>query len=638
MSPVGIAPQPAELPVARRDLLTALFGRTIVDADIFAQAELPHGATPLDGKVYFVLYAPHAVTLSLILISGAGIRTSVAMQPTPDARYWWCSVMAAQVPKGQRYRFRQNDDIEILDPASRWVTNPSNELWAQLDEGIDRAWSLYLDPADIRSCLHDDGWRTRTWESMIVYQLHPLRFTVRNPCTDGFDQVAAELAAGHYLDRFGATELEFLPIHEFQEGDWWGYGSVSLYAAIHSGYGGPEALARCVAAAHRAGKGVMMDLVFNHVGDSPLQAIARDVYVDGSTFFGDEINYDHPMCREYFRQVMVYLWSAFRIDGFRFDCTEAIVNGQWPKDGVIREGGSGGGWEFLQMLRDAVRRAADATEQPWPICVGENNPCNWGMTNNSNGGVLDGQWHFPFHYSVADLAKTWDKTQDLWDAMNVPHTWRRPFSEAVRFAESHDSCGHPDSGEVRIVRQAPLGLGFQMAKATGTVALLAMGVPMLFMGSEGGEDNDFFPAYNRADDRNRAEFFARLATYESLGDDRNRVLAWFRDLIGLRNNANNGLQGNDSQVVGRGNSTIAFARAGGRFFVIATFGTPDQRQNLGWLGLPAGAAYKEIFNSSWPAYEVVREPERSNGSYWAVLDRDSIVNLPPVGAIVLERR
>ena len=638
MSPATLAPPPTDPPVARRDLMAVVFGSAIAHANIFDPAELPHGATPLGGSVYFVLYAPHAVQLSLILISDAGVRTSVPMQPTLDNRYWWCSVAAADVPHGQRYRFRQNDEIEVLDPASHWVTNPANELWAQPNEGLDRAWSLYMDPATIRGHFQGDGWRTRSWESMIVYQLHPLRFTVRNPCSDGFDQVAAELAAGRYLERFGATELEFLPIHEFKETDWWGYYAVSLFAAIHSGYGGPEALARCVAAAHRAGKGVVMDLVFNHVNDSALQAIAGDVYVDGDTFFGAEINYDHPMCREYFRQVIVYLWSMFRIDGFRFDCTEAIVNGQSQKDGVIRTGGSGGGWDFLNLLRAAVRRAADATGQPWPLCVGENNPCNWGMTNNSNGGVLDGQWHFDFHYRLADLAKTWDKTQDLWGAMDVPQGWLRPFCEAVRFAESHDSCGHPANGEVRIVRQAPWPLGFQMAKATGTVALLAEGVPMLFQGSEAGEDTDFFPAFNRVDDRAKPEFFARLAIYEDLGDDRNRILAWFRDLIGLRNNPGNRLQGNDNQTVGRGNNTLAFARAGGRFFIVATFNTPDQAQNLGWLGLPGNATYKEIFNSSWPAYRAGQEPERANGGYMAVLDSNSIVNLPPVGAIVLERR
>jgi hypothetical protein len=162
---------------------------------------------------------------------------------------------------------------------------------------------------------------------------------------------------------------------------------------------------------------------------------------------------------------------------------------------------------------------------------------------------------------------------------------------------------------------------------------------MLFMGQEGGEDEDFFFDYDPAQNRQDLRYFARLPFYEDLGNERNRILAWYRDLIGLRNNPGNGLRGNDNQTLGKGYRTVAFSRASGRFFIIATFGTPDTRQNLSWLQLPnSGATYKEIFNSSWPAYRVENEANFSNGSYDAVLTGTSIVNLPPVGGIVLERR
>jgi hypothetical protein len=56
----------------------------------------------------------------------------------------------------------------------------------------------------------------------------------------------------------------------------------------------------------------------------------------------------------------------------------------------------------------------------------------------------------------------------------------------------------------------------------------------------------------------------------------------------------------------RRDKTVAFARASGEFFISVTCGTNTQQQNLGWLNLPAGAAYKEIFNSSWPQYQAAR--------------------------------
>jgi 1,4-alpha-glucan branching enzyme len=643
MSPAApLLPTPADPPVARAALMSAAFGASVVGAGVFDADELPHGATPLGADVYFVVFAPHAVSLLLVLLTPGG-RVTHDMQPTLDNQYWWCARPATEIAHGQRYRFLQNDDVEVLDPASRWVDDPAAELWAQVGEGAGRAWSRYLDPAVINAIIlpspSPSPFRALAWEDLVIYELHGQRFTLRNAgVADGLDQVAAELAPGGYLARLGVTALEFLPLHEFSKGSW-GY-NPSLFFAIESTFGGPEALARVVRAAHAVGKGIMMDVVFNHIQESPLQALAKDVYVDGETAWGDEINYDHPACKRFLRQALVYLWRTFEVDGFRFDSTRAIIRGNEAAPGIINTPGSGGGWELLRDLRVAVRRAADAEGRGWPYFVGENDPVDWTITDNSNGGVLDGLWHFAFHYPLDDASwEDHEDTQAIATEMARPHIWLRPFSEAVRYAESHDSCGHREDWRLRVARRAPYGRGFQTAKAVGTVALLAHGVPMLFMGQEGGEDEDFAFDFDLAADRADLCYFARLPLYDDLGDPRNRIVAWYRDLIGLRMNRDNGLRGNDTQGLGAGYRTVSFSRAGGRFFVIATFGTTDTRQSLAWLQLPdGGRAYKEIFNSSWPAYSVENEGNFTNGSYDAVLTGASVVNLPPVGGIVLERR
>src|ERR1039458_8258712 len=89
---------------------------------------------------------------------------------------------------------------------------------------------------------------------------------------------------------------------------------------------------------------------------------------------------------EFFRQATVYLSGLFQLDGFRFDSTETIVNGGHYTDStpyVIAKGpdgnyefGAGKGWEFLGMLRTALRRAADAAGKGWPYLAGENSPEN----------------------------------------------------------------------------------------------------------------------------------------------------------------------------------------------------------------------------------------------------------------------
>jgi hypothetical protein len=110
--------------------------------------------------------------------------------------------------------------------------------------------------------------------------------------------------------------------------------------------------------------------------------------------------------------------------------------------------------------------------------------------------------------------------------------------------------------------------------------------------------------------------------------------------MGLRNDPSQGLRGEvNYQVAGTGNLTLAFScGAGQQLFAVVTFGTPNQRQDSSWLGLPSGAAYKEIFNSSWPAFQVEFEEEHANGGYDAEIGNGQILNLPYVGAVVLQRR
>src|SRR5262249_13573685 len=177
----------------------------------------------------------------------------------------------------------------------------------------------------------------------------------------------------------------------------------------------------------------------------------------------------------------------------------------------------------------------------------------------------------------------------------------------------------------------PFGQGRQLAKALGTLTLLSNGAPMLFMGQEAGETIPFsFDSGAGALNPQGYDLPLGLAT------DSTRVLAWFRQLVGLRNDPSQGLQGNANyQVVKTGNRTVAFTCGQNQcLFVVVTFGTPNQQQDSSWLGLPAGSSYKEIFNSSWAAVQVEFEPEHTNGGYGTPINSGQILHLPVIGAVV----
>ena len=64
---------------------------------------------------------------------------------------------------------------------------------------------------------------------------------------------------------WASDTIELMPVAEFSGDRGWGYDGVDLFAPHHA-YGGPDGLKRLVDAAHEAGLGVVMDVVYNHLG------------------------------------------------------------------------------------------------------------------------------------------------------------------------------------------------------------------------------------------------------------------------------------------------------------------------------------------------------------------------------------
>src|SRR5260370_5386599 len=67
------------------------------------------------------------------------------------------------------------------------------------------------------------------------------------------------------LAAVGITVLEVMPVAEFPGRFGWGYDGVNLFAPTRL-YGDPDDMRRFVDQAHAAGLGVMLDVVYNHLG------------------------------------------------------------------------------------------------------------------------------------------------------------------------------------------------------------------------------------------------------------------------------------------------------------------------------------------------------------------------------------
>src|SRR6185503_8630172 len=95
-------------------------------------------------------------------------------------------------------------------------------------------------------------------DDLVIYELHVGTFSPEGT----FDGAIPRLAE---LAELGMTAVEVMPISTFPGNRNWGYDGV-LGFAPHPVYGGPDGFARFVDAAHGAGLGVILDVVYNHVG------------------------------------------------------------------------------------------------------------------------------------------------------------------------------------------------------------------------------------------------------------------------------------------------------------------------------------------------------------------------------------
>lgn len=580
------------------------------------------GAYQEGDALHFIVHAPQDARARVIGEWTGWTEHPAPMYSTRDGTYWWARVpitdvlsgIRSQAPDyhGLKYQFLFNDQQRYQDPAAGWVETSWNQGSSRLLRSDRFAWS-------------DGAWARPGWEYLVVYQLHAARFSNRHQDDVPFRRIAREIdSAGGYLRELGVTAIQLMPVNEVGTQNSWGYDPAYFYAVDNS-FGGPNALKELVDTCHRNGLAVLLDVVFNHAGtvDNILWEVARDSFFDGDTAWGAMINFDHPQVRHFFAQNLVYLAREYHIDGFRLDHTGTIIHSAaWdPWSGFVRRLGSGGGWEFLQAIRYSVVTEVD----PKCILIAEHLPNEWSVTNF--GGPMDSQWCDDFHDRMLDACSRQFGMSRLADAFKLSQTACDNWYKVTNYPESHDEVGNlPD----RISNVAGWGQGLRMSKVAAAGSLLARGIPMFFMGAESAEVSQFLMGSSQPLD---------LDFYQA-DPDRSRIRAWWREMTLLHRNPS--IQGpSPIDVAFADQQILAFSRGSrGDYFVVVNFGGWTGGINLGVMNLPSGT-YRELWNSTWPAFAIVSESEdqheHTNGGRDARLGRDHMLNVPDYGAVVLER-
>jgi maltooligosyltrehalose trehalohydrolase len=497
----------------------------------------------------FRVWAPHPQRVELVL----GERRAAMI---PAGGGWWQLADADSGP-GTDYAFSLDGGPPRPDPRSAFqpygVDGPSRVV----DHGS--------------SSWQPGGWTDQAWRGVplpgaVLYECHVGTFSAEGT----FDGAIAHL---DHVAALGADAIELMPVAEFSGDRGWGYDGVDLFAPHHA-YGGPDGLKRLVDAAHARGLGVVLDVVYNHLGPAGNYLPGFGPYFSGQhhTFWGDAVNFDGPGSDEVRRFVVDNALSWLRdyhVDGLRLDAVHAFA------DDSARH--------ICEQLADEVAALAAQTGRPlFLIAESDLNAPRFVRGAEAGGYGLDAawadEWHHALHATLTGersgyyedfgplplLAKALRQAW-VYDGVYSPHRQRthgRPpaglaGNRFVVCTQNHDQVGNRAAGE----RSSAL-MSEGRLRVAAALLLTSPFVPMLFQGEEWGARTPFQyftghadPALGRAVSEGRRREFSAFgwdpadlpdpqdpATFERSkldwgepdGGPQADLLAWYRELIALR--------------------------------------------------------------------------------------------------------
>jgi maltooligosyltrehalose trehalohydrolase len=435
---------------------------------------LPIGAElSASGGVHFRVWAPQSRHAAIQFATGpAGFAHPAELEMSAESGGYF-SVLIPDAKPGTLYKIRL-DSGAFPDPVSRFQPEGPHGP------------SQVVDPNSFRWT--DDAWKGPSRHGQVIYELHIGTLTPQGT----WRSAIAELPR---LADLGITLLEVMPVAEFPGRFGWGYDGVDLFAPTQL-YGSPDDFRAFINRAHELGLGVILDVVYNHVGPDGnyLKQFSPDYFTRRyANEWGEAINFDGDNSgpvREFFASNAQYWIDEFHLDGLRLDATQQIFDGS-PM-------------HILTEIGRAVRNAARGRKT---FVVAENEAQHSRLVRETaHGGYgLDALWNDDFHHS-ARVALTGHNEAYYSDYRGTPqefisamkrgylfqgqwYSWQKKRrgtpafdlgpTHFVTFIENHDQVSNCMHGARLHQLSAP-----GCHRALTALLLLGPPTPMLFQGQE----------------------------------------------------------------------------------------------------------------------------------------------------------
>lgn len=432
---------------------------------------MPIGAELVEGGVHFRVWATQSKAAAVQLLSPSGDELKTIPLETESNGYF--SALVPGIGAGALYKIKLDSGI-FPDPVSRFQPEGPHGP------------SQVIDPSSFRWT--DTQWRGVPREGQVIYEMHIGTFTPEGNWRSAMERLPE-------LSKLGITMLEVMPVADFSGRFGWGYDGVDLFAPTRL-YGVPDDFRAFVDRAHGLGMGVILDVVYNHIGPDGnyLKEFSPWYFTDRyKNEWGEALNFDDQNAapvREFFISNAGYWIDEFHLDGLRLDATQQIFDGS--EEHVVTAIG---------------RRVRDAAKGRGTYIVAENETQISKLVRpiERGGYGLDALWNDDLHHSIrvaltghneAYYSDYHGRPQEFISAMKYGYlfqgqwfSWqkRRRGSPTtgltslnfVNYIQNHDQIANSLRG-ARLHELANPG----RYRAATALLLLAPGTPMLFQGQE----------------------------------------------------------------------------------------------------------------------------------------------------------
>ena len=312
---------------------------------------LPLGALVRKDETRFRLFAPRARQVRVFVAEKAeALETafSYELDHKAEAGGEWHGVWEARLDRNLHGWFYW---YSVSGPQNQFgnfqATQRILDPYAAASLGRDGP-GIILDPTWMGR--GDHSFRTPPWQDLVIAEAHVRDLTALAPLplTDeerrGFVGLKKWVESPDFhLHQLGVNCVELQPVQEAdnrtREEYFWGYMPVnwfapsSAYSAAPTRASGVRELQELVAAFHRRGMAVILDVVYNHVGEPAHLLFIDKLYYfelgdDGSlanwSGCGNDLRARSAMARRLITDSCLHLLEVYGVDGFRFDLAELV--------------------------------------------------------------------------------------------------------------------------------------------------------------------------------------------------------------------------------------------------------------------------------------------------------------------------